>query len=80
MQHLEYDYKGGYTDMEKMEQEYKEYLRKYCTKHQISEEQAEQHYLVKEYRASLEAKYKGLVENDTVPSQPVVSSISCNCC
>lgn len=35
---------------------YEEYLEKYCTKHEVSKEEAEKHALVKEAKKHYEAK------------------------
>lgn len=45
--------------------EYEKYLEKYCIKHEISKEEAEQHKLVKEAKAYYEEKNKGKVQEHT---------------
>lgn len=64
---------------EKIKAEYDEYLRRYCTKHAIPREEAEQHVIVKEYKKCLIQKYQGMVEEDDQPSI-TVTNVSCNCC
>lgn len=36
--------------------DFEQYLEKYCVKHRISREEAERHYLVREYKAECERK------------------------
>lgn len=64
---------------EKIKVEYDEYVRKYCTKHAISREEAEQHVIVKTYKECLIQKYQGMVEDVDQPSI-TVTNVSCNCC
>lgn len=40
---------------------YEEYLKRYCTKHEISREEAEQHVIVKEYAKYLKDAEKGKI-------------------
>ncbi len=46
--------------------DYEEYLEKYCTKHRISREEAERHYLVREYKAECERKEAEESDNKTM--------------
>lgn len=42
--------------------EFEEFLEKYCTKHEISREEALTHVMIQNYKTYLEEKDKGIVE------------------
>ena len=44
--------------MKEHKSDYDEYVEKYCRKHKISRAEAEQHYLVREYKKMCEEREK----------------------